>query len=127
MTEVELLIQLVLLLFFVVVVASVVNSAAFVVAPLVCSIVLFLFPITWVHPSSGFGWSPGFGAGLVVRLMVFSWLLLLLLLMKLLLVRLLFNPVVCRTIRVASCLPRPPSSAGPDILISGELPEYPPY
>ena len=103
-----LLIRLVLLLpLFVVAVAFVITSVvdvsltfivvaiAFVVAPVVCSIVLFPLPVTWVHPSSGFGWSPGFRAWLVVGLMIFSWLLLLLLLM-LLLVWLLFNDFVGR-------------------------------
>ena len=54
---------------------------AFVVAPVDCSIVLFSIPVTWIHPSSGFGGSLGFGAKLVVRLLVFSWLLLKLLLL----------------------------------------------
>ena len=52
-------------------------TTAFVIVPLVYSILLFTFLITWVHPSSGFGWSPSFRTGLMVGLMVFSWLLLL--------------------------------------------------
>ena len=98
--------------FFVVVAGFVITSvvgvsAAFVVgggvAPVVCSI-FFPFPVTWIHPSSGFGWFPDSMAGLVVGLMVFSWLLLLFLLM-LLLVWLLFNDF-CEQVpaRWPSCL-----------------------
>ena len=86
----------------------------FVVAPVVCSILLFPLSVTWIHLSC-FGWFPGFRVGLVVGLMVSSWLMLLLLLI-LLLVWLLFNNSCGQVLaRWPSCLQEQQSSLLPSM------------
>ena len=93
-------------------------SVDFAVASAAASVVLRIrvfspfWSVTWVHPSSSlFGWSPGSRSGLVVRLLVFSELLLMLLPSV---GRLLIDDITAyKTSKEATCYPRSLSSAGP--------------